>query len=102
MILLATYRNLFINFVIAKYLTNLKESFYQTVIRLVTLYDNKCWVLKYQQGQKMMMVEMRMLRYIIEYTRTNKLWNNYIWEKMCITPIEKKIIKTRLQLFGHI
>ena len=42
------------------------------------------------------MTEMRMLRWMSKHTRNDKLQNSYIWDKVEIVPIEKKMIETRL------
>ena len=40
---------------------------------------------------------MRMLRWISEHTRKDKLQNGYIRDKVGVTLIEEKMIETRLR-----
>ena len=40
---------------------------------------------------------MRMLRWMSGYIRYDKLWNNCIWEKIRVAPIEEKMTKARLR-----
>ena len=60
------------------------------VIRPIMLYDNKCWVLKGQQEQKIGVTKINILIWMIGYTRKNKLWNNYIWKKVWVVPIKRE------------
>ena len=40
--------------------------------------------------------KIRMLRWMSGYTKNDKIWNGYIWEKVGITSIEKMITETKL------
>ena len=37
-----------------------------------------------------------------EYTRNDKFWNDYIWEKVGVIPIDEKIGKIRLWQFEYV
>ena len=51
---------------------------------------------------KISMAEMRMLRWISEYTRKNKIWNEEIRLEIGVVPIDEKIIESRLWCFGYV
>ena len=80
----------------------LKGKFYRTAIRPALLYGSECWALKGQQEQKMGVTEMRMLRWMSEHTKKDKLRNGCIREKVGVAPIEEKMTETRLRWFGHV
>jgi len=46
--------------------------------------------------------EMRMLRWLCGNTRKYRVRNEYIREKVGVTPIENKLRENRLRWFGHI
>ena len=60
------------------------------------LYDSEYWALKGQQKQKMGVTEMRILRWISEHIKKDKLQNSYIRHKVRVAPIEEKMTETRL------
>lgn len=50
-----------------------KGKFYRTIIRLVMLYRSECSSVKYPYEQKMRFGEIRMLRWMCEFPRLNKI-----------------------------
>lgn len=48
------------------------------------------------------MTEIRMLRWISENTRKNKIRNEEICLKIGVTPIDEKIMESRLKCFGYV
>ena len=83
--------------------TKLKGKFYCTTVRPIILYGSECWALKGQQHKnKVGVVEMRMLRWMCDNTRQDKIRNDVIWKKIGVAPIEEKITKNQLKWFGHV
>ena len=60
------------------------------------------WVAKRQHVQKMSVAEMRMLRWICGHTRSDRIRNNDIRERVEVVPIEEKFVQHRLRWFGHL
>jgi len=80
----------------------LKGKVYRTVVRPVILYDSECWPIKKTQVQRLMVAEMRMIRWMYGYTRMDKIENEVIRDLVKVTPIEDKMRETRLRWFGHV
>ena len=51
----------------------LKGKVYRTVVRPVILYDSECWPIKKTQVQRLMVVEIRMIRWMCDYTRMDRI-----------------------------
>jgi len=49
-----------------------------------------------------MVVEMRMIRWMCDYTRLDRIKNVVIRERVGIAPLEDKLRETRLRWFGHV
>jgi len=49
-----------------------------------------------------MVAEMRMIHWMCNYTRMDKIRNEVIREKVRIAPLEHKMRETRLRWFGHV
>jgi len=71
------------------------------VVLSVLLYEAKCWPIKKNQVQTLMVAEMRMIRRICGYTRLDRIKNVVIRERVGVTPLEEKMRETRLRWFGH-
>ncbi|RCV17714.1 hypothetical protein SETIT_3G241500v2 [Setaria italica] len=80
----------------------LKGKFYRMVIRPAMLYDAECWPTKRQQVQQISVAEMRMLRWICDHTRRDRVRNEDIRDRLEVAPIEEKLIQHRLRWFGHV
>lgn len=63
-------------------LLKLKVKFYYTANKPATLHGMECWVVKYQQEDKICVVEIRMLCQISGHVRKYKTRNEYIKEKI--------------------
>ncbi|XP_070025856.1 uncharacterized protein [Nicotiana sylvestris] len=50
----------------------------------------------------MKVAEMRMLRWMCEHTKMDKIRNEAIREKVGVAPLEDKMREARLRWFGHI
>jgi hypothetical protein len=45
---------------------------------------------------------MRMLRWICDNTRRDRVWNDDIHERLGVAPVKEKLVQHRLRWFGHI
>ena len=52
--------------------------------------QNECWTTKKQHVHKMGVAEMRMLRWMCDHTKLDKIRNEDIRKKIVVAPIEKK------------
>ncbi|KAG2648405.1 hypothetical protein PVAP13_1NG029600 [Panicum virgatum] len=80
----------------------LKGKFYRTAIRPAMLYGAECWPTKSRHVQQLSVAEMRMLRWFCGHTRRDRVWNEVIWERVGMTPIDEKLTQHRLRWFGHV
>ncbi|KAG5575703.1 hypothetical protein H5410_055837 [Solanum commersonii] len=80
----------------------LKGKFYRVVVRSALLYGAKCWPVKNSHVQKMHVAEMRMLRWMCGHTRSDKIKNEVIWEKVGVASVVDKLREARLRWFGHV
>ena len=55
------------------------------------LYDTECWVIKRYHAQKMSVSEMRMLRWMCDNMRIDKVRNEDIRIKIGVASIEEKM-----------
>ncbi len=46
--------------------------------------------------------EMRMLRWMCDHTRNDRVMNDDIRDRVGVAPIEEKLVQHRLRWFGHI
>ena len=72
------------------------------VIKYAVLYGSECWPIKKTQVQRLMVAEMRMIRWICGYMRIDRISNGVIRASINVAPIEDKMRETRLELFGHV
>ena len=56
----------------------LKGIVYRIVVRPAVLYGSVCWPIKKVQVQRLMVVEMRMIRWMCGYTRMDRISNGVI------------------------
>jgi hypothetical protein len=75
----------------------LKGKFYRTAIRLVILYGAECWPTKRLHVQQLSVAEMRMLRWICDHTRRDRVRNDDIREGLGVAPVEEKLVQHRLR-----
>jgi hypothetical protein len=80
----------------------LKGKFYRTAIRPTMLYSAECWPTKRRHVQQLSVAEMRMLRWICDNTRRDRVRNDDIRETRGVAPVEEKRVQHRLRWFGHI
>ncbi|KAG5611654.1 hypothetical protein H5410_022935 [Solanum commersonii] len=68
----------------------LKGKFYRVVVRPALLYGAECWPVKNAHVQKMHVAEMRMLRWMCGHTRSDKIRNEVIREKVGVASVVDK------------
>jgi hypothetical protein len=71
-------------------------------IRPAMIYDAECCATKGQHIKKMSVAEIRMLRWIYDHTRKDRIKNDDIRNKLGVAPIQKKLVQHRLRWFDHI
>ncbi|KAG5606742.1 hypothetical protein H5410_028234 [Solanum commersonii] len=80
----------------------LKGKFYRVVVRPALLYGAECWPVKNSHVQKLHVAEMRMLRWMCGHTRSDKIRNEVIREKVGVAPVVDKLREARMRWFGHV
>ncbi|XP_060206140.1 uncharacterized protein LOC132633629 [Lycium barbarum] len=75
----------------------LKGNFYKVVVRPTLLYGAECWPVKNSHVQKMKVAEMRMLQWMCEHTRRDKIRNEDIRDKVGVASVEDKMREARLK-----
>ena len=80
----------------------LKGKVYRMVVRPAVLYGSECWPLKKTQAQRLMVAEMRMIRWMCGFTRLDRIRNGVIRSLTEVAPIEEKMRELRLRWFGHV
>jgi len=80
----------------------LKGKFYRTIIRPAMLYGGEYWPIKIRHVQQLSVVEMRMLRWICDHIRIDRVRNDDIHHRLGVAPIEEKLVQHRLRWFGHV
>jgi hypothetical protein len=79
----------------------LKVKFYRTAIRPAMLYGAECWPTKRRHVQQLSVAKMRMLRWICDHTRRDRVRNDNIRKRLGVAPVEEKLMQHRLRWFGH-
>ena len=64
----------------------LKGKIYRMVVRLALLYEAECWAIKKTQVQRLMVAEMRMIRWMCGYSRLDRIRNVVIREREWVLP----------------
>ncbi|KAG5610072.1 hypothetical protein H5410_021353 [Solanum commersonii] len=80
----------------------LKGKFYRVVVRPALLYGVECWPVKNAHVKTMHVAEMRMLRWMCGHTRSDKIRNEVIREKVGVASVVDKLREARLRWFGHV
>jgi hypothetical protein len=60
------------------------------------------WPTKRRHIQQLSVAEMRMLRWIYDHTRRDRVRNDDIRGRLGVGPVEEKLVQHRLRLLGHI
>jgi hypothetical protein len=66
------------------------------------LYGAECWPTKRQHVQQMSVAQMRMLRWMCDHTRKDRIRNEVILDRVGVAPIEEKLVQHKLRWFGHV
>jgi hypothetical protein len=69
---------------------------------LAMLYGAECWPTKRRHVQQLSVTEMRVLRWICGHTRSDRVRNEDIRDRVGVAPIEEKLVQHRLRWFGHV
>ena len=64
----------------------MKGKVYWRVVRPAVLYGSECWPLKKSQVQRLMVVEMRMVRWMCGFTRVDRVRNCVIRDLAKVAP----------------
>ena len=67
------------------------------VVKLALLYEAEYRLVKKTQVRRLMVAEMRMIRWKCGFTRLDKIRNEVIRKKVEVAPIEEKLQETRLR-----
>jgi hypothetical protein len=78
-----------------------KGKFYRTTIR-PTMYGAKYCPNKWRHVQQLSIAEMRMLRWICDNTKRDRVRNDDIRERLGMSPVKEKLVQHRLRWFEHI
>ena len=81
---------------------DLRGRVYRMVVRPAVLYRSECWPLKKMQVQRLMVVKMRMVRWMCGFTRMDGIRNDVIRSLAEVALIEEKMRESRLRWFGHV
>lgn len=71
------------------------------VVRPSLLHRLDWWLVKYSLAQKIHVAEMKMLRKMCDYTKSDKIRNEVIREKVRVNFMADKLSKARLRWFKH-
>jgi hypothetical protein len=66
------------------------------------LYGAECWPTKRQHVQQMSVAQMRMLRWMCDHTRKDRIRNEVILDRVGVAPIEEKLVQHKVRWFGHV
>ncbi|VFQ98555.1 unnamed protein product [Cuscuta campestris] len=80
----------------------MKGKFYRSVVRPAMLYGAECWAVKKTHVRRLHAAEMRMLRWMCEKTRLDRISNEVIRRQVGMAPVEDKLREARLRWLGHV
>ena len=75
----------------------LKGKVYRMVVKHAILYGSECWPIKKTHVQRLMVTEIRMIRWMCGYTRLYRIRNGVIRDLVKVAPIEDKMRETILR-----
>ena len=75
---------------------------YKTVVRPAMMYSSETWAVKKAQEKKLDVAEMKMLRWMSEVTKLDKIRNERIRGTTKMEEISKKVQESRLKWYGHV
>ena len=80
----------------------LKGKVHRMVVRPAMLYGFECWPIKKTQVQRLMVAEMRMIRWMCDYIEMDRISNGVIRDLVKVAPIEDKLSRIKLKWFSHV
>ena len=72
------------------------------VVGSAVLYGSECWPIKNTHVQRLIVTEMRMIRWICGQTRIDRISNGVISDLVKVPLIKDKLKEIRLRQFGHV
>lgn len=72
------------------------------MVRLALLYRAEYWPVKNSHIQKMHMAEIKILRWMCEHIRTNRIRNKDIRDKVGVASVVNKMMEERLRWFEYV
>ena len=79
-----------------------KGKVYKTVVRQAMMYSAEMRAVKKAQEKKLDVAEMRMLRWMSEMTKLDRIRNERIRGTTKVGEISKKVQESRLKWYGHV
>ena len=79
-----------------------KGKVYKTVVRPAMMYGTETWAVKKAQEKKLHIAEMRMLRWMSEVTKLNRIRNEITRGTTKVGEISKKVQESMLKWYGHV
>ncbi len=80
----------------------LKGEVYKTVVRPALLYGAETWATRRGQEARLEVNEVRLLRWMCEVTRRDKIRHEHIRGTTRVVQASKKITEQRLKWYGHV
>ena len=80
----------------------LKSKVHKAVVRPALMYGLEAGPLKKIEEKKLDVTEMKMLRWMMGVTKSERIKNDYIRGTAKVVEISKKIQEARLRWFGHL
>ena len=80
----------------------LKGKVHKTVVRPAMMYGAETWAIMKTQEKKLDVAGMRMLKWMCEVTRRDKIRNKVIRGTSKVREISDKIQESRLRWYGHV
>ncbi|XP_068238578.1 uncharacterized protein [Palaemon carinicauda] len=79
----------------------LEDRVHRKIVRPAMMYGAETWAIKKTEEKKLDVAEMRMLRWMCEVTRRDKIWNEVIRGTIGVREVSGKIQEGRLRWYGH-
>ncbi|KAK3562732.1 hypothetical protein QTP86_005733 [Hemibagrus guttatus] len=87
---------------VRKISARIKRKVYRTVVRLAMLYGLETVSLRKRQESELEVAELKMLRFSLGVTRSDRIRNEYIRGTSHVGRLGDKVRETRLRWFGHV
>ena len=80
----------------------LKGKVYKAAVRPAMMYASETWAMKRVHEKKVNVAEMRMLRWMSDVTRKDKIRNDRIRGTVKVAQLSSKMQEKRLNWYGHV